>query len=140
MSAISGTRRTMRELADGTIRLSVDIDPRFKAEFNRLFPDIDMPIAMAPLHADFEQKESAKPVNTDDSHGANGHYISALYKSGFWNAPKVLAVLRCNSDEAHQRLREQLGVTSLTEVSPKTILQWAMQNGVDHCLPLVFKE
>ena len=77
MSAISGTRRTMRELADGTIRLSVDIDPRFKAEFNRLFPDIDMPVALAPLVADFERKQNtaASTVRAADD---NGHYISAL--------------------------------------------------------------
>lgn len=57
MSAISGTRRKAQELSDGTLRVMVDIDPRFKAEFHRLFPTIDMPVAIAPLVADFERRE-----------------------------------------------------------------------------------
>lgn len=63
MSAISGTRRKAQELADGTLRVMVDIDPRFKAEFHRLFPNIDTPCAIAPLVNDFErieQQESPK--------------------------------------------------------------------------------
>ena len=136
---VSGTRRAMREKVDGSLVVQIEIDPRFRADFLRLFSEIDMPVALVPLVADFERKQDTR-ASTVRAADDNGHYISALYRSGFWSAPKVLAVLRCNSDEAHQRLREQLGVKSLTEVSPKTILEWAMQNGVDHCLPLVFKE
>lgn len=60
-SAISGTRRQYKEMADGTIRVSIDVDPRFKRQFLELFPEIDMPVAIAPLQADFEQKEPEKP-------------------------------------------------------------------------------
>jgi hypothetical protein len=52
---ISGTRRKVQELADGTLRVLVDIDPRFKADFHRLFPSIDTPCALAPLALDFEK-------------------------------------------------------------------------------------
>lgn len=47
--AISGTRRTMKELVDGTIRVQIDIDPRFRADFYRLLPDVDMGVALVPL-------------------------------------------------------------------------------------------
>lgn len=57
MSAISGTRRAFKELVDGTIRVQIDIDPRFKKEFFELFPNVDMPIALAPLVANFERIE-----------------------------------------------------------------------------------
>ena len=57
MSAISGTRHKAQDLTDGTLRVMVDIDPRFKAEFHRLFPNIDMPCAIAPLIPDFERIE-----------------------------------------------------------------------------------
>lgn len=56
-SVISGTRRKAQELADGTLRVMVDIDPRFKADFHRLFPQIDTPVAIAPLVAHFERIE-----------------------------------------------------------------------------------
>lgn len=55
MDAISGTRRAMKEMADGTIRVQVDIDASCRIQFLALFPNIDMPVAMAPLRADFEQ-------------------------------------------------------------------------------------
>ena len=60
MEAISGTRRAMKEMADGTIRVQVDIDPSCRTSFLQLFPNIDMPVALAPLRADFEQ-QPAKP-------------------------------------------------------------------------------
>lgn len=57
MSVIAGTRRSMKELADGTIRVQIDIDPQFKNDFMAAFSTIDMPVAIAPLVADFERKE-----------------------------------------------------------------------------------
>lgn len=60
MTAISGTRRAMKEMADGTIRVQIDIDPAFKDQFLEVFRQIDMPVALAPLVADFEQKEKPK--------------------------------------------------------------------------------
>lgn len=46
----------MKEMADGTIRVQVDIDPACRGSFLALFPNIDMPVALAPLVADFEQR------------------------------------------------------------------------------------
>lgn len=47
--AVPGTRRALRELVDGTIRVQVDIHPLHCADFHKLFPQIDMGIALAPL-------------------------------------------------------------------------------------------
>lgn len=49
MDAVAGTRRAMKELVDGTIRVQIDIDPPHRAAFLRLFPEIDMAVALAPL-------------------------------------------------------------------------------------------
>jgi hypothetical protein len=54
MNAVSGTRRAFKELADGTIRVQVDVEPSQRAAFFALFGEIDMPIALAPLAADFD--------------------------------------------------------------------------------------
>jgi hypothetical protein len=48
--AIEATRRQMRELVDGTLEVKLHVEPRFKADFHRLFANIDMPVAIAPLH------------------------------------------------------------------------------------------
>lgn len=55
--AISGTLRTYSLLRDSTLRIVIDIDPRFKAGFHRLFPDNDTPVAVAPLALNFERIE-----------------------------------------------------------------------------------
>lgn len=54
---ISGTRRAMREMADGTIEVKIHIDPAHRKAFMENFGQIDMPIALAPLVADFEKRE-----------------------------------------------------------------------------------
>lgn len=55
MTAIAGTRRQIRELVDGTLEIKIHVSPIDKAAFHKLFPEIDMPMAMAPLKANFEQ-------------------------------------------------------------------------------------
>lgn len=62
MSVISGTRRAMKELVDGTIRIQIDIDPQYRAEFLTNFSQIDMPVAIAPLKADFEQGKQQESI------------------------------------------------------------------------------
>lgn len=57
VQVISGTRRAMKEMSDGTVRVQIDIDPRFRAQFFEMFGQIDMPVALAPLAADFEKRE-----------------------------------------------------------------------------------
>lgn len=56
MTAIAGTRRTMKELVDGTIRVQIDIDPPYRDQFLQMFGKIDMPVALAPLASDFERR------------------------------------------------------------------------------------
>lgn len=90
MSAISGTRRSMKELVDGTIRVQIDIDPAFRDDFFKLFGKIDMPVALAPLVADFEKHEGDI---TEPEKPKSGQHIAELYKHGFFYNPKVLAAL-----------------------------------------------
>ena len=56
LTVISGTRRAMREMADGTIEVKIHIDPAHRKAFMENFGQIDMPVAIAPLVADFEQR------------------------------------------------------------------------------------
>lgn len=66
--AISGTRRAIKELVDGTIRVQIDVDPQFRKAFFELFPDIDMAVALAPL-------QTITPSQV--SREALAHFISA---------------------------------------------------------------
>lgn len=49
MSAIPATRRQFREMADGTIRVQIDVDPPYRDRFFALFSQIDMAVALVPL-------------------------------------------------------------------------------------------
>lgn len=53
--AVSAARGAYRETADGSLEVKIIIDPRYKDDFHRLFRDKDMPVALAPLVANFEQ-------------------------------------------------------------------------------------
>lgn len=69
MTAISGTRRKAGELADGTLRVVVDIDDQHKATFHKEFAMIDMPVALAPLAYDFEQAPQLSQVSQPKKKG-----------------------------------------------------------------------
>ena len=47
--AIPAIRRTFKQLVDGTLRVTVDVEPYNAADFLRLMPAVDMPVALAPL-------------------------------------------------------------------------------------------
>jgi hypothetical protein len=96
MSAISGTRRQYKEMADGTIRVSVDIEPQFKAEFHRLFPDIDTPVALAPLVLDFERVAEPDPAPANTRPFAQ--QAKALRLSSFFRSPAVWKAIGSDED------------------------------------------
>ena len=60
MDAITGVRRQMKELADGTVRVTVDIDMQFKDAFLANFP-IDTPIAIIRM----TQEASARQLRAN---------------------------------------------------------------------------
>jgi len=90
--AVSGTRRSMKELVDGTIRVQIDIDPMYRELFFRLFGQIDMPVAIAPmvinspiqspLHE--ELRESEKTLN---------YLAQSMHKDGYFRNPKLWAAM-----------------------------------------------
>jgi len=83
MSAISGTRRAMKEMADGTVRVQIDIDPKYRNEFFNLFGQIDMPVALAPLVSDFEK---AAPAEAEKPKGGELARLAGIFcgQHEFW--------------------------------------------------------
>ncbi|MHB8915372.1 MAG: hypothetical protein ACYC4K_06120 [Thiobacillus sp.] len=122
MSAISATRRQAKEMADGTIRVSIDIDPQFKAQFHALFPDIDMPVAIAPLVADFERKqEEQNPIPIKAAICGGG--ALAKWAGILSNDPKFWEWLELiegapvvNANQAAEHIRLLCGVASRADL------------------------
>lgn len=88
IAAVSGTRRSYKELVDGTLRVQIDIDPNFKNDFLKLFPEIDMPLAVTPLNVSHE------PPTT------YGNYAKVLRLSKFLTELPVLQAL--GSDDEYR--------------------------------------
>lgn len=101
MQVVSGTRRAIKEMSDGTIRVQIDIDPRFRSMFWSLFPNIDMPVALAPLVADFEQRgDDELPVRQPEPEKPKGGALAKL--AGAW----------CDLPDFWEFLTQQFKITS----------------------------
>lgn len=73
-TVVAGTRRSYKELVDGTLRVQIDIDPMYKPDFLRLFPGIDMPVAIAPLGLDapIAQPAEHRPRKAEEPRSSRG--------------------------------------------------------------------
>ena len=103
--AVSGTRRSMKELVDGTLRVQIDIEPRHKGDFYRLFANIDMPVALAPLN-----------VGQNVPHGTDHKTSPKSTTSG--QLLSLYAALLCQSGNFHRYIVHMAGYTGLTPGEP----------------------
>jgi hypothetical protein len=98
----------MKELVDGTIRVQIDIDPPFRAAFLSMFPNIDMPIALAPLQIGLPPpvppKREADPPQRADDPGAIQDREHEKRKSKFPTGLCGLAVKWCSDPHFHNWL------------------------------------
>lgn len=53
---INGTRKAFKEMADGTLRVQIDIEPYHKAQALKYLSEIDMPVVIVPLKAGIDAK------------------------------------------------------------------------------------
>lgn len=88
----------MKEMADGTIRVSIDIDPPHRALFLELFPNIDTPVALAPLNLNAGAQEQ-DGTDKAETTAASPAPIGPLCK---------LAVQWCKDEKFWQFLNEAL--------------------------------
>jgi len=89
VSAISATRRAYKELVDGTLRVQFDVEPMHKNDFLKLFPEIDMPAAIAPLGGEVKQAHNY------------GQFAKALYQSIFCMQLEVWQELGTDQEYRH---------------------------------------
>ena len=118
MTGIVATRRAMKELVDGTIRVQIDIDPAFRGAFLQAFPDIDMPVALAPLKPDFAQITHAEPDKPKARQTPSQWLAMRCQESEFWAfLGSTIAVPMPSSEaQAIDAVRAILGVTSRAEI------------------------
>lgn len=118
IQVISGTRRAIKEMADGTIRVQVDIDPSCRAAFWALFPSIDMPVALAPLVADFERRDTTAKGNNTAKGGALARLAAQLCDDpSFWHfIEEQFDQCILDANQCADWMREQCGIASRAEL------------------------
>ncbi|MBY0475435.1 MAG: hypothetical protein K2Q13_10315 [Nitrosomonas sp.] len=107
-SAVSGTRRSMKELVDGTIRVQIDIDPMYREEFFRLFGQIDMPVAIAPIRVNRypEVREAESGSTKTPNRLAQAMHLDGYFRnSKLWTGMEIAEFYTQND---HKRYVETL--------------------------------
>ena len=100
MSAVAGTRNRMREMADGSIRVEIDISESDRRLFLELFPVIGQPVALAPLVTEqviksrlaANQKTEEPKAEPEKSSGSN-RLAMRMHSSGWFRNPALWDVL-----------------------------------------------
>lgn len=118
MSAIQGTISKFSSLADGTIRLQVDVHHRYASEALDLLCEVGATVAVARLVEEQTEQQrydsvtttgsgrqvDEEPLPTKGKHSGifkdplTGTIMAHFYKSGFFQSPKVLRVLGLDAE------------------------------------------
>lgn len=96
------TRRPAKEMADGTLRVQIDVEPNDRRTFLDMFPDNGDPICVVRLNpeavkAHQQQTAFAEPEPEKPKKGEQGQFARWLVSSGFFRNPKVWQF--CGSDD-----------------------------------------
>lgn len=109
--AIMCVHRGFKMLIDGTVRLTVDIDPQFNHQFLTEFGEIDVPLALAPMKYGSKATQAmSDALNGGSVHQRStrskeaGRFAQALFQNYFFIAPKVCETLGTD-DEYHEWIK-----------------------------------
>lgn len=141
ITAIMGASTTVRTMADGSLRLAIDIEPRHAQQAFALFGSPGTPVALARITNEAANAFDKRPEPED-----HGKHYAVLYKSGWFHNPKVSAAfgisaglspeerINCIKDEIYGAF----DVESLTEISPASFIEWCNEIGIRATLPAAF--
>jgi hypothetical protein len=90
-SALLASSGKLSTLADGTLRITFDIDPKYKQQAFRLFGDHGTPAAIARLENDAATR-AGRPGH------AYGMEAKALHLSGFFRSPALWKLIGSQDD------------------------------------------
>jgi len=111
--AIAFTYRTCKTMADGTLRVTVDIEPRDAVEAFTLFSEPGISGAMVRLHEKAAQDHQS-------GKGPHGQFWRALVKAGAFLAPDVLEQLGSDEDYCEWVRRQPSAASGDFDYDPDT--------------------
>lgn len=140
-AAVLGSVHTMRTRVDGSLSITVEIQPKDAKEAFAAFGAPGTPVALARI-----TNEAA--VAADRQAPDHGKAYADLYRAGWFYNPLVLDVFGLShnlpADKKVEALKRaayrEFGVNSLTEIEPASFHDWLAEKGIDHTLPRAFLE
>ena len=153
-AAIMATTGKVRTLADGTLRLEVEVPPGADAKTAfTLFGFPGTPIALARIAPEVVREQQLQETIAAGK-GEHGQSYVLLHKIGFFYAPELHRALKIEGEIAAMRakhekdhaimefvkgvLYEKFGVSSLSEIAPDTFRAGMQSIGVGRLLPSSF--
>lgn len=120
MSAIEASSVNVRTMADGTLRISFDIKPRFARDAFALFGAPGTPAALAALRV---EPEPVKPKGGELSKWLAMRCTELefqLWASMRWSAMALAVKATCSGDTTAELIRRVIGVDSRAEIDNDT--------------------
>lgn len=145
---VAGSTTTVKTLADGTLRLSVDIEPRHAQQAFSMFGAPGTSVAIAKLtpeaaqqsvqHEMVEQARQGKP-----EHQRWGRLYQDLYRLGWFHNPTVAHAFGVSMKDApsvridriKRSIYDEFGVESMADLEPQYLVAMCDALGVRYTLP-----
>jgi hypothetical protein len=141
-NAILGTTATVRTMADGGMKITIDISPPDMKRAFELFGMSGTNVAIARVTQVVAQSHAQRAAIKDLAAGANGKAYQCLYRLGWFNNPNIRPALGMDKsaslDDVKEHLYRQLGVSSLADVSPDSFRALLDEYGIAGTLPREF--
>lgn len=154
-AAIMATTGQVKTMADGTLRITVEVPPGVDAKTAfSLFGFPGTPIALARIAPEVVMQQQRSETIAAGK-GPHGQAYVLLHKIGFFYAPELHKALKIDGEIAglralHEKdgaimefvkgvLYEKFGVSSLSEIDPDKFRAGMMSLGVGRLLPSSFE-
>lgn len=127
MSLIEASSVAVKTMADGTLRISCDVEPRFAVQAFTLFGSPGVPMVIGRLVAGAKQQEPEPEPAPDKPRGGAlarlagqwcqkpefVEWLKTVYPAAFWSAEKTH---KPDPETAAQVIRVMCGITSRAEL------------------------
>lgn len=141
--AVMAATTTCKTMADGTLRVCLDIEPRHAQAAFALFGAPGTSVALARLRPEAALSQSRK--ETIEHKPDYGKCYQILYRAGWFYSPRVGAAFGLTAQPTDQRpdqiknlLHDGLGVESLADVGPEEFRAYLTNMGIGDTLPRGF--
>lgn len=142
-AAVIGSTHTLRTRVDGTISITIQIDPIHAQTAFALFGLPGTPIALARLTQEAAKADMQVEI-VKENEGDWGHVYTDLYVRGWWHNPRVAAAFSTGMGEtpddriAHIKkcLYAEFDIDSLKELEPQYFVASCDAMGIRDTIPV----